>query len=382
MGFNDPEEVQFLPSASMLCLPNSPFYPPKDLPRRTVVASPQRKGSDSNKIYQDHKRLTVAKKSSKKRNWKKPKDMPKRPLSVYNLFFAHERKEMLRTGSLQTAASDSDLVGATKNRKIGFAGLARSIAGKWKALQPTIRSQYEEQASKEQERYKRELKVWKQKEQDRKSKDQHQTHAQLAAAGMLQVPSVAYFQAARSISDSLLMGLSDDVSAMSTGLGNQSFPTLPNGNFAQLPGQPSVWPAMPQTIASLGNIYDASTEQERSEARFASLALGLGSSLDPAGAAFMPTARQHPSQLNNSAMSPPRASFAESTKQKESTTSSSTNSLGTLIAQSTTMSYQVNNLTSQLSSPRRINHLASQLDAESFDFLKSLTNGNGSSPDD
>jgi hypothetical protein len=291
---------------------------------------------------------------------------------VYNLFFAHERKEMLRTGSFQTAASDSDLVGATKNRKMGFAGLARSIAGKWKALKPTIRSQYEEQASKEQERYKRELKVWKQKEQDRKSKDQQQKQAQLAAAGMLQVPSVADFQAARSYSDSLLIGFRGDISAMSTDIGSQSFPTLPNGNFAQLPGQPSVWPAMPQTIASLGNIYDPSTEQ-RPEARFASLALGPSHSLDPAGAAFMPTAGQHPSQFNNSATFPPRASFAES-KQEESTTLS-TNSLGTLTAQSTTMSYRgVNNLASQLSSPQRINHLASQLDAESFDFLKSLTN--------
>ncbi|KAL3942430.1 MAG: hypothetical protein SGARI_000269 [Bacillariaceae sp.] len=97
---------------------------------------------------------------AKKRPWRKPKDMPKRPLSAYNLFFADERKKLLAARAEETA----DFTNITKNifsisapapspdapssgKKLGFAGLARTVAARWKTLDDEARSGYEKQAS-------------------------------------------------------------------------------------------------------------------------------------------------------------------------------------------------------------------------------------------
>ena len=151
----------------------------------------------------------------KKRPWRKPKDMPKRPLSAYNLFFADERKKLLAareapddytTGISRDIFSNTSPAPAPQAKKLGFAGLARTVAAKWKTLDPIAKSTYEKQANVEKARYKAQMKEY---------NEQRLRSQQQATMGSGMDP--ASLQAA--------------------------------------------WPAMPQTIASLGNIYDSAAEQ-------------------------------------------------------------------------------------------------------------------------
>jgi hypothetical protein len=66
-----------------------------------------------------------AAKVSKKKKWKKPKDKPKRPLSAYNVL-RQERGNFLY----------GDPLDRRKRVKIGFWALAKTLAAKWKQLEP------------------------------------------------------------------------------------------------------------------------------------------------------------------------------------------------------------------------------------------------------
>jgi len=101
--------------------------------------------------------------------WKKPKGMPKRPLSAYNLFFKVQR------GAIMSARAKDKSEAALKRSKketvgIGFANLARTIADKWQSLDDTDKAQYLEQAAKEKARYKEEMVVWRKKQKEEKER--------------------------------------------------------------------------------------------------------------------------------------------------------------------------------------------------------------------
>ena len=78
--------------------------------------------------------------TNKPRSWKKPKDMPRRPLSAYNLFFKSERQRIVASISERP---NPRLGQSGKAVGLGFAGLARDIASKWKVLDSAEKAVFE-----------------------------------------------------------------------------------------------------------------------------------------------------------------------------------------------------------------------------------------------
>lgn len=117
--------------------------------------------------------------------WKKPKGMPKRPLSAYNLFFK-ERREALMTARADTLKTENKKRSKKETVGIGFANLARTIADKWQTLDAPDKSKYIEMASKEKDRYNREMLVWRAKQKEEKEQKAEAASASLTEA---QVPS-------------------------------------------------------------------------------------------------------------------------------------------------------------------------------------------------
>lgn len=113
-----------------------------DLPKPRTITTDSRKRSanSSNSLYSDSGG-TVS------RRRKKPKGMPKRPLSAYNLYFQSERAKILATAE-------------GEGQKIGFEGLGKIIGRKWRDLPPGDRKAYERLAEKDSERYRQEMEAY------------------------------------------------------------------------------------------------------------------------------------------------------------------------------------------------------------------------------
>ena len=309
----------------------------------------------SNDLPISNKRGPVSKKPSRKRKWRKPKDMPKRPLSAYNLFFAHERQKLISSGLFQTAVSDAGLQAAGGDKKMGFAGLARNVAAKWKSLSPSMRSSYEQQAQIEQERYKSEVVEWKKNQEEQKTK-QLQFNAKLAASVSAQTLAPYSFQDMGYANDSV-MGAHRNTPAINPAIaGNhsQQHPAEKARFDAMSTIGTAIWPAMPQTIASLGGLYDASYMQEQ-----ASMQGNPRLSLERSSIGMLAVATENQS-FNPSPM--------------QSMTSPAGNIDYSL--RTTQQDQRSGQVPEALASFQRIHKLASQLDDEAFDFLKSLNNSN------
>ena len=89
-------------------------------------------------------------------NTNKPTDKPKRSLSAYNYFFQAQRQEILQT--MPTRAEGKP---RRSHGKIGFADLARLIAGRWKSISREKRAFYEGLAAEDKARYVKEMDEWK-----------------------------------------------------------------------------------------------------------------------------------------------------------------------------------------------------------------------------
>jgi HMG (high mobility group) box len=138
---------------------------------------PTAKADSAGKLSPDSPdRKVKRKRRSPEKPWKKPADMPKRPLSAYNIFFRDERERILGTGSEGKRAEEDESrttgkSGTKKQKKtsgIGFANLAKSIAAKWKELEDDVRAPYEKIAATEKKKYDELVAEWRLKQAAKK----------------------------------------------------------------------------------------------------------------------------------------------------------------------------------------------------------------------
>lgn len=88
------------------------------------------------------------------RRKKKPKSLPKRPLSAYNLYFQSVRAKLNAEGG----------------NKVGFHELGKIVGKKWKSLPETEHKIYKELASQDTERYRKEMEQYRKMEETTKGK--------------------------------------------------------------------------------------------------------------------------------------------------------------------------------------------------------------------
>ena len=127
----------------------------------------------------DRNITTQSLKDYPRKRYKKPKDMPKRPLSAYNLFFAHEKRRILDRQQKGLELPDFDALEAacakqssetnenpsaeSKKKKVApvlFQALAKYIGARWRALSEDERKSFKEQAKDELKRYRQKMKEY------------------------------------------------------------------------------------------------------------------------------------------------------------------------------------------------------------------------------
>jgi HMG (high mobility group) box len=101
------------------------------------------------------KAAIARKKSPRKKYKKKPKDMPHRALSAYNIFFRDERARILRA----RLDGNPGEIGTARAAEL-FSAMGKTIAKRWNELSPIERVPYAEAAGEDTARYRREMDLY------------------------------------------------------------------------------------------------------------------------------------------------------------------------------------------------------------------------------
>ena len=113
---------------------------------------------------------------------KKPPDMPRRPLSAYNIFFREERARLLkergreqeRRGLEGTGRTDAAGCSSTVPSKGLFATMGKTIAKRWKEIPPEYLEALKKQAAEEAKRYSHEIQVYRRRKKEDAEAEQKQ----------------------------------------------------------------------------------------------------------------------------------------------------------------------------------------------------------------
>mmetsp|Transcript_22381 Transcript_22381/g.48689 ORF Transcript_22381/g.48689 Transcript_22381/m.48689 type:complete len:448 (-) Transcript_22381:441-1784(-) len=117
-------------------------YPQRSSGKQTTNPSGENVAELSKIVSSTKKRSDCVPISRRK---KKPKGMPKRPLSAYNLYFQAERTNII---AIQQEGNGP---------RIGFEGLGKIIGKKWRDLGSADKKEYSKLAEKDSERYRKEM---------------------------------------------------------------------------------------------------------------------------------------------------------------------------------------------------------------------------------
>mmetsp|Transcript_15656 Transcript_15656/g.26186 ORF Transcript_15656/g.26186 Transcript_15656/m.26186 type:complete len:322 (+) Transcript_15656:346-1311(+) len=106
------------------------------------------------------------------RRKKKPKSLPKRPLSAYNIYFQQLRAELNAEG----------------NQKVGFHDLGKIVGKKWQVLPDADRIEFQDLAGQDSERYRKEMEEHKKRETAKKEEAQKASSAPSFSTQDVRVP--------------------------------------------------------------------------------------------------------------------------------------------------------------------------------------------------
>ena len=151
-------------------LNGSPSPGSSSVKKQSVVDVPRDEKPSKKREYEAHTITgTIAPAPTVSRRRKKPKGMPKRPLSAYNIFFQKERVIVLAEAA-GTNPSDVDALVASmseypeeesgqngSNASVSFENLGKTIGRRWQSLTPSERRRYELLAQEDGVRYKNEM---------------------------------------------------------------------------------------------------------------------------------------------------------------------------------------------------------------------------------
>jgi len=192
--------------------------PPLSPSQSSVGSGKQSVQSNNSQDNSNKKEDSSATKPIRKRRppavpWKKPKDMPRRPLSAYNLFFKAEREKLLAgirgTKNDEDSTNASSPSGSSSKSKtgLGFANLAKTIAAKWKDLDAAERAPFEERAAVDKQRYDQAILEWRknrklqQQEAREAAKDESSLlHSPSSQSNMMSMTSASSFDQTHSVS--------------------------------------------------------------------------------------------------------------------------------------------------------------------------------------
>ena len=136
-----------------------PYAEVQTTPVVTPVVTPMKKDLKPQELDQKPKAKSKAAGSKKKNGKQEEEDglppKPKKSLSAYNIFFKTQRQLLLETLPVRGVKP------RRSHGKIGFAEMARTIAGRWKSITDDEKIEFEKLAAADAERYDRELAAWK-----------------------------------------------------------------------------------------------------------------------------------------------------------------------------------------------------------------------------